>query len=196
MLPYPRNQGPNPFIDTPTTTNWRDKELPSRPIAADSPSPVPSYTSRWYRTKRGIAIIILAVLIVISIIVGVAVAVSGEQKKQAATIAAVGADSDSTTPDPDPVTSASSSVIPSSTARDKPHSPLGPVHSTPTPSLSVVPLITPSTGIPQATRPSTTALSTPTSSGSVNPGQGSNEGNAGQGDQQTPWYCQIFRIGC
>ena len=190
VLPYRPYQAPNPFIDsTPTATNWRDKELPSHPITADSPSPVPSYTHRWYRTKRGIAIIILVVLIVISLIVGVAVGVSGEQKRQAAAIAAV--DADSTTPDT--VTSTSSPVIPSSTARNSPHSTLGPVHSTPTPSLSVVPLITPSTGTPQATRPLTPAPSTSTSSGSVKPSQGGNDGNSGQDE---PWYCKVLPFVC
>lgn len=192
MVPYPPpNQAPNPFTDT--LTNRLDKELPSRPTAVDAPSPVPSYKYRWYRTKRGIAIILLIVLILISVIVGVAVGVSGEQKRQAAIAAtqtaAVGAaDADPTTSGT--VISASSPLIPSTTTSDKPtnrplSTSLGPVHPTSMHSLS---LITPTTGNPQATRPLTTIPSSSSTSSSSG-----NQGNAGQ---ETSFFCRVFPFLC
>lgn len=187
MIPRAPNHGPNPFTDTPTSR--LDKELSSHARVADTPSPIPAYTYRWYRTKRGIAIIVLVFLILVSVIVGVAVGVSEEKRRQSAIAATQTAALRPDSSTSSTVRSTSSPFIPSITPGTATNRPL--ITFDPTPSSPTTPLIVPSTATPQAPRPSMTAPST--SSGSVNPTQSRNEGNAGQ---ETPWYCVLFPFIC
>jgi len=194
---------PNPFADTPT--DLLNKELPSHPTPFDSSSFVPP--SRWYRTKRGIAILILIFLIFLSIIIGVAVGVSEGKRKQEAITAPQSPDDG---PDLGPsntvtliISSSSSSPFSSpqtvaSTPKAATNIPLlttDPVGSFPTPTNPpAVTLIEPSRTL-RATRPPKTAIPTPsTSSGLFNPGQG---GTTEPGPPSNePWYCALLPFIC
>jgi len=186
--PPNQTQGPNPFTDTPT--DLLNKELYSHPAATDTTSVISPY--RWYRTKRGIAIIVLTFLVVLSVIIGVAVGVTQEKQRQATTAAVQ-------TPDVRSDSGLSSIITSTSrrrhTSTDTPFLTSDPIGPAPT-----GPLIAPSTGVPRPTRSLTTAPSrpTPVTPGStVGPNQGGNQGNTGGGqrpDQSS--FCKLLPSFC